>query len=57
MITTKQAAKKLGVSEIRLRHLLQDGRIPGATKFGVVWQIPDKPVIEPPLEVKYRRKK
>jgi excisionase family DNA binding protein len=56
-MTTKQAAKKLRVSEIRLRQLLTEGRIVGASKFGRDWAIPDHPVIDPPLKVKHRRNK
>lgn len=45
------------MSEVRLRQLLQSGRIVGAQKFGRDWAIPEKPVIDPPLVVKHRRKK
>ena len=57
MITVPQAAKRLRISEVRLRQLLLEGRIVGAERFGHVWAIPDKPVINPPLKVKHRRKK
>ena len=57
MITVTQAAKKLRLSEERIRKLLQEGRIVGAQKFGPVWVIPDKPLINPPLLVKHRIKK
>lgn len=56
MITVKQAAKKLRLSEVRLRQLLLEGRIVGAQKFGRDWAIPDKPVINPPLKIEHRRK-
>jgi len=56
MITLKQGAKLLQVSEVRLRQLLATGRVPGAHKFGWMWMLPDKPVIDPPLQMKHRRK-
>jgi hypothetical protein len=56
-ITVKQGAKRLRVSEVRLRQLLQGDRIVGAHKFGRDWALPDRPVIDPPLKVKHRRKK
>jgi len=56
MLTVRQAAKKLRLSEVRLRQLLLDGRIVGAEKFGRDWAIPDRPVIDPPLKVEHRRK-
>ena len=57
MITIAQAAKKLRLSEIRVRQLASGGRIVGATRFGRAWAIPDKPVIDPPLKVEHRRKR
>ena len=57
MITVTEAAKKLRLSEDRVRKLLQEGRIVGARKFGMMWVIPDKVVIDPPLQVEYRIKK
>jgi hypothetical protein len=57
MITVTQAAKKLRISAVRLRQLLLAGRIAGAQRFGRAWAIPDKPVIDPPLMKKHRRKK
>ena len=46
-MTTNDAVKKWGISERRIRQLLQDGRIEGAFKVGNNWNIPidaDKPV-------------
>ena len=40
-MTTKEASKKWGISERRIRKLLQDKRIEGATRFGNNWNIPD----------------
>jgi len=57
VITVAQAAKKLRLSETRLRQLLLEGRIVGAQHFGPVWAIPDKPVIHPPLKIKHRQKR
>lgn len=39
-MTTNYAAKKLGISERRIRQLLQDGRIEGTVKIGNNWNIP-----------------
>ncbi len=57
MLTVTQAAKKLKLSETRIRQLLQQGRIVGAQKFGMVWVIPDEPVIDPPLKAEHRIKR
>jgi hypothetical protein len=57
MLTVARAAKKLRLSEDRVRKLLQYGRIVGAQKFGVVWIIPDEIVIHPPLKVEHRVRK
>jgi hypothetical protein len=56
MLTVAQAAKKLRLSEERVRQLLQTGRIVGAHKFGVVWIVPDEIVIDPPLKLEHRIK-
>lgn len=56
-ITVKLAARKLHLSELRVRQLIRTGRIAGVTKFGRDWAVPDRPVIDPPLKVKHRRKK
>ena len=39
-VTVREAARRLGVSERRLRQLAQDGRVQGATKVGAEWLIP-----------------
>ena len=39
-MTTNDAVKKWGISERRIRQLLQDGRIEGAVKVGNNWNIP-----------------
>lgn len=54
MLTVTQAARKLRLSEDRVRKLLQGGRIIGAQKFGMVWAIPDEIVIDPPLKIEHR---
>jgi len=41
MLTTKQAAERLGVSPQRVRKLIQAGRIE-ATKFGRDWMITEE---------------
>ena len=56
-MTTKEAEKKWGISERRIRQLLQEGRIEGAVKVGSNWNIPifaskpvDKRIIKPDEE-------
>jgi excisionase family DNA binding protein len=39
-VTVKEAALRLGVSERRVRKLVRDGRVRGATKAGAEWLIP-----------------
>ena len=39
-ISVKQAAEELGVTEVRVRQLCQQGRIQGATRIGWRWVIP-----------------
>ena len=39
-MTTNDAVKKWGISERRIRQLLQNGRIEGAVKVGNNWNIP-----------------
>lgn len=39
-ISTRDAAKQWGVSIRYVQHLLSEGRIPGAKKYGVSWLIP-----------------
>lgn len=45
MISLTFAASLLGVSTRRLRTLCEAGRVPGATKVGRVWILPDAPVV------------
>lgn len=37
----KEASEKWNISERRIRQLIQDGRIDGAKKIGISWNIPD----------------
>lgn len=39
-ITTKEASEKWNISERRIRKLLKENRIEGATKLGNTWNIP-----------------
>ncbi len=43
MLSTKEAAKKLGVSEQRVRKMLADGRLQGE-KFGRSWMVSEQSV-------------
>ena len=49
-LTVPEAAVTLGISQQRLRLLLQGGRIRGAQRVGRFWQIPAPPEIIPFLE-------
>lgn len=56
-MTTKETEKNWGISERRIRQLLQEGRIEGAIKVGSNWNIPasaskpvDKRIIKPDEE-------
>jgi len=40
-MTIKEASDKWNISERRIRQLIQDERIEGATKIGTTWSIPD----------------
>jgi len=54
-MTTKDAVKKWGISERRIRQLLQDGRIEGAIKMGNNWNIPsyaNKPLDKRNIKIK-----
>ncbi len=39
-VTVREAANRLGVSERRIRKLVREGRVRGATKSGADWLIP-----------------
>ena len=39
-VTVKEAARRLGISERRVRQLAGEGRVQGATKAGAEWLIP-----------------
>jgi len=40
VLTTREAALKLGISLRRLMGLLAEGKLPGSYKVGLIWQIP-----------------
>lgn len=45
MISLKDAAEKLGVTERRLRVLCAEGRVIGAKKIGGSWILPSSPQV------------
>lgn len=45
MISTKEAAALLGISDRRVRVLCEEGRIQGAERVGGSWVLPDKPQV------------
>lgn len=54
MMTTKEAAERLGISEASIRVWLNDdeqkaSRFPNAVKFGRDWQIPEADVNKLPV--------
>ena len=46
-VTVQEAARRLGISERRVRKLAQDGRVRGAAKVGAEWLIPTPVEIVP----------
>jgi hypothetical protein len=46
MISAKDAAKLLGVSDRRIRVLCEQGRIKGAQKIANGWILPDNPKVD-----------
>lgn len=40
LLSTKDAAAALGISERRLRQLIEAGRVKGAQKIGGSWLVP-----------------
>lgn len=40
-MTVKQAAEKWGISDRRVRTLCSEGKIPGVTREGRSWKIPE----------------
>lgn len=46
MLTTAEAADRLGLSVARVKVLAAEGRIPGAVKVGRQWVFPAEPRIE-----------
>ena len=57
MITVKQFAERYGVTSLRIRQFIAEGRIAGAKKLGRDWFIPDRAVIRPPANPRGRPKK
>ncbi len=44
VLTTREAALKLGISLRRLMALLAEGKLPGSYKVGLMWQVPQSAV-------------
>lgn len=40
-LSISQTAEKWGISGKRIQRLCSEGRIPGATKIGLYWAVPD----------------
>lgn len=40
-LSISQTAEKWGITRRRIQRLCSDGRIPGATKIGSYWAVPD----------------
>jgi len=40
-INSREAAKRWGVTERQVQRICEAGRIPGATRFGISWAIPE----------------
>ena len=50
-VTAQGAAAEHGVSRRRMHQLLQQGRVPGAVKFGNQWCVPLPVIVLPPAPV------
>lgn len=57
MIAVKQFAARHGVTPLRVRQFIAEGRIAGAKKLGRDWFIPERAVIRPPANPRGRRRK
>jgi hypothetical protein len=57
MITVKQFADKHGVTSLRIRQFIAEGRIAGARQIGRDWFIPERAVVRPPANPRGRPKK
>lgn len=58
MKTCKQIAIEWGISERTVTNLCKEGKIPGASKAGRSWQIPDdavKPIDKRVISGKYKK--
>lgn len=51
-ISLKQASKNWNISERRIRRLIQENRIEGATKIGNAWNIPEE--TNKPIDKRYK---
>ncbi|MDR2711368.1 MAG: helix-turn-helix domain-containing protein [Burkholderiales bacterium] len=45
MISTADAAERLGISRRRLQALIKEGRVLGAVRVGRAWILPDNPQV------------
>lgn len=52
VISTKTAAKLLGVSQRRIRALCMQHRVPGALLIAGAWILPDAPIILPATRIR-----
>ena len=57
MITVKQFAGRHGVTTMRIRQFIAEGRVVGAKKLGRDWFVPERAVIKPPANPRGRPKK
>lgn len=51
-VSVAEAADALGVSERRVRQLIDAGRVPGAERIGGVWLIPTDKDGRPKIELR-----
>lgn len=54
-ITTAEAAQRAGLTMRRVRALCNDGKVPGAIRFGGVWMVPSTFRWKDPRKIAARR--
>ena len=57
LLTIPQAAEQLGIAQPTLRQLAREGQIPGATKQGRDWLIPEASLPDIPVRAHGRPRK
>lgn len=54
-ISVKEASKRWGISERRIKKLCEDNRILGAIRFSRIWMLPKD--VQKPADMRKKRKR